>query len=812
MDDDADSRVDEEFRDEEGRYVHSEHCGGCNHACNQPLEFALSQECGLVEQVPTCVAVECEAGHAVSRSGRCAGLNTRVCMPCASDQDCGPLVEARCLQLGDGKYCSLTCESGCPEGYACTRLEGGSCLPAGGDCLCDAGESYVRACSLKTPAGERCPGRQRCSDGTLSECQADPELCDSEDNDCDGRIDEGFRDERGAYSLAAAHCGACGVDCSADSSEGDPLVCGGDPFAPSCVVRCPDREDGVQLGDQLDADREIETGCECVVTSLTDSPGEPDAEAQLDADCDGADGETLSSIYVAADGDDSAPGSPSRPLRSLGRAIELAALSLATEAPRPHVFVATGTYTELVRMRDGVLLHGGYRRDFLARNPQGFEVLLVAPPESVAVLGAALVIENAGRRPTLVEGLRVRGFDAADASQPALGISIVDPGPALVVRDLRVRVGQPGAGRSGADGSAAPPVVDSARSGQTPRAAREDALQLCVPASDNQTVAGAAGRNLCGGIDVSGGSGASASCPSFGAPAAGGGRGSGPSPGFGGGGGTDVRAPITGGSSCPGAVCCGLADFSVPTIYPQATPGADGDAGSDGREGVACDDPLGRFASGSWIGGAALGGTAGTPGSGGGGGGAGGGVEFDWTGGVCEFADGLGGAGGGGGAGGCGGGPGEPGQSAAPAIGVLIQASDAAALPELTRVVIETQPGASGGDGGRGGDGAPGGRGGSGGALARAALATPTLAGAAAGERGGNGGKGGAGGGAGGGCGGSNVGVWVAGATPGAEWLAQLRAQSSFNVAAGGRPGRGGGGAVPAADGAEGMAIDVLSR
>jgi hypothetical protein len=473
--------------------------------------------------------------------------------------------------------------------------------------------------------------------------------------------------------------------------------------------------------------------------------------------------------------------------------------------------VASGTYTEVVRLHDGVRVHGGYRRDFLALNPDGFEVLIAAPPDSATAFGAALVIEAAGVRETTIEGVRVRGFDAASPGVPAVGVSIVDPSAGLTLRDLRVRAGKPGAGLAGRDGPAAGAVAAEAGAGQNPRAAAEDSDHICDAGRSNRSVGGSPGRNACAGLDVSGGGGASTDCPNFGRHVSGGGSGAGVKPGAGGQGGTDVTAPIVGGPSCV-SICCGLADFSVPTVYPQAAPGVDGAAGSDGVRGMACSDPLGSFVNGEWRGGAAAAGSAGAPGSGAGGGGAGGGVQFAWSAGGCEFTDGLGGAGGGGGAGGCGGAAGDPGQSGAPAIGILIQRRTQSGWPHFERVTIETEAGAPGGDGGRGGDGGSGGRGGRGGALARELLSIPTLAGTAAGERGGNGGNGGAGGGAGGGCGGSSVGIWVAGGNVDAQLVSELRSQSMFALGTGGRAGRGGGGAAAAANGAEGLVLDVLVR
>ena len=812
IDDDADGRVDEAFRDEAGRYIDDAHCGSCGHACYDVIAHATDQGCRVLGEVPACAALECDLGFVASDNGRCVSWADQMCRACETQRDCGGIASLRCVRLPSGGYCLQPCQESCPDGYSCQQIAAEMyCVPQHGDCSCETSGSFTRACTVISPDGTECPGSQRCEAGALWSCEPDSERCDEIDNDCDGRIDEGFVDDRGVYGVDIANCGACGVDCGDREVMGMALECGGDAFSPSCVLACPDAQDGVQVGDRIDADRRPETGCECTVSSLQDDPAQSDDENALDDNCDGADGEARHGYYVAAFGDDAGPGSPTRPFASVDRATRAAAESLGDSEPRPHVYVASGTYTEVVHVRAGVLLHGGYRSDFLARNPDEFAVSLVAPPESVERFGAALIIDADGDAETLVEGFYVRGFDLADASRPAIGAIVERSSAALSLRDLRLQAGKVAAGRPGDNGAAAAERAAAGGDGESPRASTEDDAHACIITAANRTQGGVGGQNTCAGTDVSGGTGGSAFCPASRAFAEDGARGLGAGGGTPGLGGTHVDAPVRESEVCSG-VCCGLADFNVPAIYRQATPGDNGAGGVDGMSGAACEDPLGQLDGDGWAPGQGEDGTDGTPGAGGGGGGAGGGVVMDWTPGVCEFVDGLGGAGGGGGAGGCGGRAGMAGRSAAPVIGLWLALPELARAPQLSWLMIETGPAADGGDGGAGGDGAIGGSGGRARTAAAEALATPTLAGAASGQRGGHGGKGGNGGSGGGGCGGSSIGIWVSGSASDPQLIAAIRSAAAFALGDGGRPGRGGGGAVRAQDGAAGRTIDVLMR
>lgn len=731
---------------------------------------------------------------------------------CVDDDDCGDVSGARCLGMAGGARCAEPCDPAgvCPGGYVCSPDS--LCVPAGGSCLCEAGDHFDLACALRDPVGRVCAGDQRCDDGTLTACVAPIESCNGLDDDCDGDVDEDYRDGNGAYSVDERNCGGCGIDCTASPVPEGDLVCGGDVFAPSCVLECPDTLDGVQVGDRVDGDRDIASGCECTVGALVDEPGPIGASGQtLDVNCDGADGRMLASIYVATDGDDAWPGSPTRPLRTIGRALAMARDSLAGPSPRAHVFVANGVYAEVVRMPSGVHLHGGYRRDFLALDPSGFVTEVRAPNTIVTAFGEVLALEAPTTAPTTIAWIRFVGADAGTSARPAVAAVLDRPSPALRIDRCELIAGAPAMGAHGRRGDGGASPTSAATDGAPPRAAIEDANHLCVAGSANTVAGGRGGANTCG-VDVGGGNGASPGCPVFTAFAPTGMSGRGPAAtpgGAGGNGGQDSNAPISG-AACPNQpVCCGLADFTVPTNFQTPEPGANGRLGSAGNSGTGCGDAWGVFTSTTWTAGRGSDGSNGGAGSGGGGGGGGGGVEYDWVAGMCAFVDGLGGGGGGGGAGGCGGGAGSAGGPGAPSIALLIL-PNGIDLPVLVSNRIVTNDGGRGGDGGAGGAGGEGGIGGFGREIPRSQRTTPTLAGPFSGGRGGRGGDGGSGGGGGGGCGGASVGVFITGQSGEPPAVAGYRADNVFSLGAGGVGGRGGGsiGSVGAAGGAR----DVVAR
>ncbi|MBI5499189.1 MAG: hypothetical protein HY907_03030 [Deltaproteobacteria bacterium] len=479
------------------------------------------------------------------------------------------------------------------------------------------------------------------------------------------------------------------------------------------------------------------------------------------------------------------------------------------------MFVAAGTYVEVVVLPDGVRLHGGYRNDYLGLVPEAFITAVISSDAAAAPGGAALVLDGVGIRPTEVGGIQFRGADAPAGGLPAFGAFLHAPGPELTVTHVWIRAGQGGAGRHGANGAAGAAPAVAPVTGDPQRLAVESGYHDCLSSAENVVHGGAGGTNACRGTDVSGGVGGSADCPDpYGTESSGGGGrsgGSGVPGGMGGAGAYDSHGPGTVGCDTPG-LCCGV--FEVLPEYELAGDGGNGADGAPGAAGTGCSDPLGELAGETWTPALATAGTAGGPGGGGGGGGAGGGPQMDWYEEECPWADGLGGGGGGGGAGGCGGESGTQGESGAPSAGMVIDYGGASplgvAVPRFEAVQIVAGNGGNGGRGGGGGDGGLGGLGAPGGNRAREEL-EDSLAAATQGGAGGKGGNGGPAGGAGGGCGGSSIGVWVLlRGVPDPGVAAAIRAGAVLASGRGGPGGAGGGGAVPGGNGATGEERDVV--
>ncbi len=333
---------------------------GCPCLTNDECETELCLEtmAGWVCMTPCLSEESCPTGwtcQAVAGTGSdvvygCVDKALNLCRPCRYDADCVNNLWGgtnRCLSYGpEGSFCGVQCQAAkdCPEGYECVEVSGEGrtalkqCRRAEGDaCPClekyeDKGyltECYVEneygkctdlrtcaeECEAKTPSEEVCDGEDNDCDGDTDEgvqgqpcpltnawgtcfgkvvctggnllCEGEypsAEQCDGKDSDCDGQTDEGFLDTDGD-GLA---------DCVDEDMDGDGVLNGED--------NCPwddnpgqENCDGDEYGDACDGDDDDDgvpngwDNCRCLGNALQedlDKDGKGDA-CDCDADGDG---------------------------------------------------------------------------------------------------------------------------------------------------------------------------------------------------------------------------------------------------------------------------------------------------------------------------------------------------------------------------------------------------------------------------------------------------------------------------------------------------------------------------------------------
>ncbi|TNF24118.1 MAG: hypothetical protein EP329_25635, partial [Deltaproteobacteria bacterium] len=263
-DNDCDGLTDEDFRDGPGgAYVDDQNCGACGVSCAGAIPNATAT-CALTGGVPRCVVASCDDGWFRASDFACLPVQDSLCVPCETDANC-PTAGDVCLTLDDGtRACGRDCSAGnvhgsetCPQGYACEAVGASEqCVPTSGTCSClPENDGELRPCAVENDAG-RCLGVEAC-DGALgwSACSAPTpvaEVCNGEDDDCSGLIDDVVG--RGDGCTIANDAGSCpGVrDCAGSAAlvcvgptpaeevcDGRDNDCDGDIDAPLALPACP---------------------------------------------------------------------------------------------------------------------------------------------------------------------------------------------------------------------------------------------------------------------------------------------------------------------------------------------------------------------------------------------------------------------------------------------------------------------------------------------------------------------------------------------------------------------------------------------
>jgi len=409
-------------------------------------------------------------------------------------------------------------------------------------------------------------------------------------------------------------------------------------------------------------------------------------------------------VFVSSSsGDDGNAGTPSAPLKTLAKAIDL-----ATAAGRP-MYACAETFAEAVTLPAGSVLYGGLDCANDWRYAGTMTKTSLAPKADAAAMTQIALVLSGGAAKTRIEDVAVAAPDATLPGGSSIA-ALAESGSVELVRcELIAGIGAAGA------------------MGETP-------IEPVGPSDPNDpAIRGQSGAMACLGNPMTGNPGGNGATNALCMASVGGIGGTGKETlGETGTDGQPVPDPNPDGWGLGGAGAGITCKAGVGGLL-----GADGPSGA----GASASTP-GTLSSVGFVG---VGGAAGTDGAPGQGGGGGGGAKGKAG---CNGA-----SGGGGGAGGCGGRGGRGGQGG----GASIALASVGASVLLQDVRLTTRNGGDGGEGGEGQNGAIGGFGGGGG------LGTSGTLAACAGGQGGVGGFGGKGG---GGRGGPSVGIAFTGTAP----------------------------------------------
>ena len=156
---------------------------------------------------------KCVQSSATDSAFICLPKYTTLCQPCSEHANCGTLGatggEAKCIPLQpepgftNGSFCGSPCNgtADCPDNFDCSpiNLPGEptvtQCVPSTNECTCSkaaVGNALKTSCERTNEFGS-CKGARTCTTDGLTLCGAPApvvEVCDGEDNDCDGVTDE----------------------------------------------------------------------------------------------------------------------------------------------------------------------------------------------------------------------------------------------------------------------------------------------------------------------------------------------------------------------------------------------------------------------------------------------------------------------------------------------------------------------------------------------------------------------------------------------------------------------------------------------
>lgn len=137
-----------------------------------------------------------------------------------------------------------------------------------------------------------------------------------------------------------------------------------------------------------------------------DAADKPEHPTYIDSNCDGMDGYADGAIWLASDGNDLNPGTIELPVRTLGRAVTLAAAG--PEAPA-DVYIVGGDYNDAAFFQDGIGLYGGFG-PLDANMRRGRDIGAHATKIKSTMMPFVIHAPAIGSQNSVIEGLEISGL------------------------------------------------------------------------------------------------------------------------------------------------------------------------------------------------------------------------------------------------------------------------------------------------------------------------------------------------------------------------------------------------------------------